>query len=99
MGFTTWRFNMAELFISTFRAASIIETTKLYYSNIISFLAVHTVTTDSAKYASMYVCTRRLHENLQNNETKILIGLKKACCHFPQKILTMPFLCLEKMCI
>ena len=26
-----------------------IETTKLYYSNIISFLAVHTVTTDSAK--------------------------------------------------
>jgi hypothetical protein len=38
-------------------------------------------------------------ENLQKNETKILIVLKKACCHFPQKILTMPFLCLEKMCI
>ena len=25
-------------------------------------------------------------ENLQKNETKILIVLKKACCHFPQKI-------------
>merc|ERR1712051_825639 len=48
-------------------------------------------------YASMNVCTRRLHENLQKNETKTLIVLKKACCHFPQKnVLTMPFLCLKK---
>ena len=50
------------------------------------------------KYASMYVCTRRLHENLQKNETKILIVLKKACCHFPQKYL--PCLsCVWKKCV
>merc|ERR1711981_889936 len=97
MGFTTWRFNMVEPFISNFRAAYMIETTKLYYSNIISFLAVHTVTTDSAKIC-FNVCIHKKVRTFKKNETKILIVLKKACCHFPQKYL--PCLsCVWKKCV
>lgn len=50
-------------------------------------LAVHTVTTvttDSAKIC-FNVCMHKKVRTFKNNETQILIVLKKACCHFPQK--------------
>ena len=45
-----------------------IETTKLYYSNIISFLAVHTITTDSAKIC-FNVC---MHKKVTWEPSKIM---------------------------
>ena len=74
-----------------------IETTKLYYSNIISFLAVHTVTTDSANIC-FNVCMHKKVRTFKNNETKILIVLKKLVAISHKKYL--PCLsCVWKKCV
>jgi hypothetical protein len=46
---------------------------------------VHTVTTDSANICFNVCMHKKVRWEPSKNETEILIVLKKACCHFPQK--------------